>query len=181
MCGNSGCEKTSFLSQQELILHNTFERNAAALVRKLRLVDAWQESLTNCEIDLVRAIENDFLKGIFHFPCMYVNEESGKACQIACHSPLDLLEHQKEHIGMSLSKKFPNHGVFTENPVFRCPLQCLVIDMEAGGVCLHVCKDELELEVHRSEHINGIPFTDIEIIHGFGGATAHAENVFVNK
>jgi hypothetical protein len=144
-----------------LTLHKTFERNASALVHKLIRVDNGEMSWTKCELDLLRGIENDFLKGIFHFPCMHVCEESGKACQIAFRSPLDLLKHQKEHIKIESVHGISIHSIFSDTPKLRRPLQCLLVDMEAGGVCLHQCKDEQELWVHRSEHVNGIPLPDL--------------------
>lgn len=160
-CENSGCKNRVFFSEQQYKQHCVFEQKNYELVRTLLRVDSGQTTITQDEIDILRTMQNDFMNGVFTFPCSHVCEESEIACEIACYSPLALVLHQKMHIGMSPSKRFPNHGVFAETPRHMCPLQCLVLDPAAGGVCLHICKDELELAVHRSEHIHGIPFTDL--------------------
>ena len=160
-CENIGCTDRSIFSEEQYQQHITFEHKSHELVRRLVSLDSDSMTSTDPIMNHLRSTEQDFLDGIFRFPCLHVCEESGKACKIACFSPLALILHQKQHIKMAPSKRFPNHGVFSPRPKLMCPLQCLVFDKEACGVCLHVCKDELSLEVHRSKHINGISFTDL--------------------
>ena len=159
-CENSGCTDRSVFAEEASKQHVIHEHKCHEVLRILLSLEPGQWPRTQHEIDILLPMEYDFLNGIFRFPCLHICEESNIACEIACYSPLSLMIHQKMHLKMSPSKRFPNHGDFPREPR-QCPLQCLVLDPAAGGVCLHVCKDELALEIHRSEHINGIPFTDL--------------------